>query len=66
VQFAHRRIFKREALSEEIRLLRAIASHYGYGAYVAALLGSNEYEERYGRGLPPGGDQILLSAEFKD
>jgi hypothetical protein len=58
VQLAHRRLFQRDATDEESELLRDIARRYGYGAFVAALLYSDEYEQRFGRGLP-GGDRPL-------
>ena len=66
VQFAYRRLFNRDANSKEINLLRGIASHYGYGAFIAALLYCKEYEERYGRGLPAGGEPILKVIESEE
>lgn len=52
VHFAHRRLFDRDATDDEIRLLRDVATHYGYSAFVASLLHSDEYERRFARGLP--------------
>lgn len=59
VQFAHRRLFGRDASTEDVALLRGIAIKYGYGAFIAALMCSREYEEKYGRGLPNAGEPIL-------
>src|SRR5450755_3539990 len=58
VPFAHRRLFNRDTTSDEIALLHRIAKHYGYTAFIAALLYSKEYEERYGRGFPVGEQPI--------
>ena len=52
VQFAHRRLFDREATEDETGALRQIARQYGYGAFIAALMYSDEYAQHFGRGLP--------------
>jgi hypothetical protein len=58
-KFRYRRLFNRDATSHQVDLLHRIAAEYGYSAFVAALLHSKEYEERYGRGLPGGGQSIV-------
>jgi hypothetical protein len=63
VQFAHRRLFHRDATGDEMALLHGIASHCGYAAFMAVLLHCTEYEERYGRGLPAGGAPLLKAME---
>jgi hypothetical protein len=62
-EFALRRLCARDANQDEVALLRRIAATYGYGAFLAVLLHSREYEERYGRGLPPGGTPVLQAIE---
>jgi hypothetical protein len=52
VQFAHRRLFDRDATSEEVAVLHGVASKFGYTAFIAALLYNDAYEQRHGRGLP--------------
>jgi hypothetical protein len=63
-QFAYRRLFSQDATQDEIALLRGMASNYGYTAFIAALLYCNEYEERYGRGLPGVGQPIIDALQF--
>jgi hypothetical protein len=58
-QFVHRRLFDREATEEDVNLLRGVASSYGFPAFIATLLYSNQYEERFGRGLPNGGAPVV-------
>jgi hypothetical protein len=65
-QFAHRRLLHREATGDEMALLRGIASHWGYAAFIAVLLHGTEYEERYGRGLPGSGKPLLQALELAD
>ncbi len=43
-----------------------IASNYGYAAFIATLLYSKEYEERYGHGLPAGGQPITDALKFAE
>lgn len=52
VQFAHRRLFDRDATGDEVALLHEVALKFGYAAFIAALLYNDAYEQRYGRGLP--------------
>jgi hypothetical protein len=52
VQFAVRRLFGRDPEVDENEALRQLARRYGFGAFVAALLYSDEYEQRFGAGLP--------------
>lgn len=52
VNLAHRRLFQRDATDEECGVLRAVAASYGYPAFVAALLYSDEYGARHGGSLP--------------
>ena len=59
VQFAYRRLFRQEASTGDVKLLRGVASTYGFAAFMATLLLSKQYEERYGRGLPGGGDPVV-------
>ena len=59
VQLALRRLLGRDANRDEPALLRQIAVTYGYRAFIAVLLHSAEYDERYGRGLPPGGTPVV-------
>jgi hypothetical protein len=63
-QFAHQRLFDRDATADEVAVLRRVGEVYGYGAFIGALLYSNEYEERYGRGLPAGGKPVLEALEL--
>jgi hypothetical protein len=58
-QFVHRRLFEREATEEHVSLLRGVASTYGFPAFIAMLLYSSEYEERFGRVLPNGGPPVV-------
>jgi Phycobilisome Linker polypeptide len=62
VQFAHQRLFGRDASSDEVELLKEVADKYGYRGFVAALLHGSEYEERYGHGLPAEGDATADAA----
>ncbi len=62
-QFAHRRLFGRDATADEVAALRRVGVAYGYGAFIGTLLYSSEYEERYGRGLPAGGTPVLEALE---
>ena len=55
---AVRRLLGRNADRDELALLRRVAEAYGYRAFVAVLLHSSEYEDRYGRGLPTGGTPV--------
>ncbi len=57
-ELAVRRLLGRNANRDELALLRRVAEAYGYRAFVAVLLHSGEYEDRYGRGLPTGGTPI--------
>jgi hypothetical protein len=63
--FPYRRLFNHDATGDDITLLRGIASNYGYGAFIATLLYCKEYEERWGRGLPGGGEPIPKAIESK-
>ena len=65
VQFAHRRLFNREASEDETELLRQIAQQFGYRAFVAALFYSDEYDEHFGRGLPGGERPIATELELQ-
>jgi hypothetical protein len=62
-QFAHRRLFGRDATADEVALLRRVGTNYGYGAFVGALVYGTEYEKRWGRGLPAGGRPVLEALE---
>jgi len=66
VQFAHRRLFNRDATGDEMALLHGIASNCGYAAFMAVLLHCTEYEERYGRGLPKAGQPIIDALQFRN
>jgi hypothetical protein len=63
-QYAFQRLFSRDVTEEEIQLIRDIAAKYSYAACIAMLLHSEEYEERYGKGLPgaPAGQQPIFPA----
>jgi hypothetical protein len=63
-QFAHQRLFGRDATAEEVTALRSVAKVYGHGAFIGALLYGTEYEERYGRGLPAGGPPLIEALEL--
>ena len=63
-QVAHRRLFGGDATNEYVVLLRDIASKLGFGAFVAALLYSDEYTSRYGDGIPE--NEISVAAELSD
>jgi hypothetical protein len=66
VQFAHRRLFDRDATDDEVALLRGIASKFGYASLMAALAYNTEYEERYGRGLPVGRSPVADAFELPE
>lgn len=66
VQFAHRRLFGRDASPAETTLLRGIASRYGFAAFMAALLRSEEYGARYGDGFPAAGAPITAALDVQD
>jgi hypothetical protein len=63
VQFAHQRLFGRDATADDVSVLRQVASTYGYDAFIATLLYGREYQKRYGRGLPAGGTPVLEALE---
>jgi hypothetical protein len=64
VQYAYQRLFNRDTTYDESQVIQHIASTFGYAASIAALLHSEEYEERYGQGFPTAcaGQQPLISA----
>lgn len=64
--FAVRRLFNRDATAGEVELLRRIGADCGYSAFIGALIFSDEYEKRYGRGLPPGGAPLLEALELPE
>jgi hypothetical protein len=66
VQFAHRRLFDRDATSDETVLLRGIAARYGFAAFMATLLRSEEYEARYGGGFPAAGALLTAVIDGED
>ena len=63
VQFACHRLFCRDATHEELSLLHGVALKYGYSAFIALLLRSEEYERKYGNGLPGAEEAIPPALE---
>ncbi len=63
VQFVYRRLFDRDATDEQVLLLRGISTNYGYAAFIAALVRSRDYEERYGNGLPTAGEPVIRALQ---
>lgn len=61
VNLAHRRLFQRDATYEEASALRAVAASYGYPAFVAALVYSDEYASRHGGSLPGHAREPLMA-----
>ncbi len=48
------RLFQRDPKPDEISLLKEITGEYGHGGFISALVYSNEYQEKYGDGIPKG------------